>query len=161
MKKRLIIKCGISITICLLIGFLTTAATETPGNEWYANLEKPFFHPPTSLIAPIWIILYVMIGIAAGIVWNRGFYHKWVKIALYHFAFQLILNGFWPILFFGLHQQLLALFEIILLLIVVLYTIKYFKVVSNTAAYLLYPYAIWILYAAVLNFEIWRLNLAN
>lgn len=159
MKKNLIIKCIISIVVCLLIGFLTTAAAETSENSWYESLEKPFFQPPDWIIAPIWILMYILIGTAAGIVWNKGFYHKWVKIALYHFGFQLILTGFWPLLFFGFHAQLIALLNIILLFILILYTIKYFKVVSDRAAYLMYPYAIWIFYAAVLNFETWRLNM--
>jgi tryptophan-rich sensory protein len=102
--------------------------------------------------------MYVLMGIAAGIVWSKGFYHKWVKTALYHFGFQLLLSGAWFLLFFGLQKPLLALLNIIALFILLLFTIKWFKVVNNTAAYLLLPYAIWVLFAIALNFEIWRLN---
>ena len=97
-------------------------------------------------------------GIAAGIVWSKGFYHKWVKTALYHFGFQLSLNGFWFLLFFALEEPLVALLDLILLFFVILFTIKWFKIVSPIAAYLLIPYAVWVLFAIVFNFEIWRLN---
>jgi tryptophan-rich sensory protein len=97
-------------------------------------------------------------GISAGIVWHKGFYHKWVKVALYHFGFQLLLNAFWSILFFGLHKPFWALLDIIALFILLIITIKWFKIISNRAAYLLVPYAVWVLFAAIINFEIWRLN---
>lgn len=158
MNKNVIIKCGISAVVCLVIGFLSSTATKLSLYDWYAGLEKPFFHPPTWILGPIWSVLYIIIGIAAGIIWSKGFYHKWVKVALYYFGFQLILNGFWPILFFGLKMPFLALLEIILLFIAIIFTYKSFKVVSEPAAYLLIPYGLWILYAAALNFEIWRLN---
>ena len=102
--------------------------------------------------------MYIFMGIAAGIVWSKGFYHKWVKTALYHFGFQLFLNGFWFLLFFALHKPFLALLDLIALFILILVTIRWFKIVNKTAAYLLAPYAIWVLFAIALNFEIWRLN---
>ena len=158
MTKKRIIRCGIGVAGCLLIGFLAGVATQTSVNDWYTRLEKPFFHPPDWIFAPVWTLLYIMMGIAAGIIWSKGFYHKWVKVALYHFGFQLILNGFWPILFFGLQEPLLGLINILVLFVVILITIKWFKIVNNSAAYLMIPYAVWVLYAAALNFEIWRLN---
>ena len=106
----------------------------------------------------MWTSLYLMMGIAAGIVWSRGFYHKWVKTALYHFGFQLILNAAWSIFFFGLQNPFLALLDIVALFILLLFTIRWFKVVNNTAAYLLIPYTIWVAYATVLTFSIWKLN---
>lgn len=158
MNKELLLKCGAAVAVCLLIGFLTFTATESSFDSWYAELEKPFFQPTAWFYTFIWFLLYVIMGIAAGIVWDAGFYHKWVKVALYHFGFQLILNGFWPILFFGLHQPFLALLCIIALFILILITIKWFKIVSDTAAYLLYPYVVWVVFVAALNFEVWRLN---
>jgi len=97
-------------------------------------------------------------GVAAGMVWSKGFYHKWVKTALYHFGFQLILNGFWFLLFFSLEKPFLALLDLLVLFVLILLTIKWFRVVSNRAAWLLLPYAVWVLFALVFNFEIWRLN---
>lgn len=144
--------------ICFFIGFMGNLATQASISDWYPSLNKPWFNPPDWIFGPVWTVLYILMGISAGIVWNKGFYHKWVKIALYHFAFQLLLNGFWSLLFFGLKEPFLALLDIIALFVILLFTIKWFKVVNETAAYLLIPYAVWVLFEAVLNFEIWRLN---
>ncbi|MBT8283994.1 MAG: tryptophan-rich sensory protein [Flavobacteriaceae bacterium] len=97
-------------------------------------------------------------GIAAGLVWAKGFYHVWVKTALYYFGFQLLFNAFWSIVFFGFQQPFWALVVIVILLILILATIKWFKIVSKPAAYLLVPYFIWVCFATVLNFKIWILN---
>ena len=99
-----------------------------------------------------------MMGVAAGIVWARGFYHLWVQTALYHFGFQLLLNAAWSIVFFGLKEPFWALLVILTLLIVLSITIKRFKVVSATAAWLLVPYLLWVCFATVLNYKLWELN---
>jgi tryptophan-rich sensory protein len=100
----------------------------------------------------------MMMGVAAGLVWARGFYHRWVKTALYYFGFQLLLNGLWSIVFFGFNKIFVALVVIIALLILILLTIKWFKVVSTTAAYLLIPYFLWVCFATYLNYKLWELN---
>ncbi|WP_106790690.1 TspO/MBR family protein [Aquimarina sp. Aq78] len=157
MKKKLF-RIGIAVLICGLIGFLSSIATQTSVNTWYAALNKPSFTPPNWIFGPMWVLLYIMMGIAAGIVWSKGFYHKWVKTALYHFGFQLLLNAAWSIFFFGLQNPLIALLDIIALFILLLFTIKWFTVVNSTAAYLLIPYVVWVAFATALNFGIWQLN---
>ncbi|GAA0711770.1 TspO/MBR family protein [Aquimarina litoralis] len=157
MKKKLL-RIGVAVLLCLLIGFLSSIATQTSISTWYVGLQKPSFTPPNWLFAPVWTVLYILMGIAAGIVWSRGFYHKWVKTALYHFGFQLLLNAAWSIFFFGMRNPLIALVDIIALFILLLFTIKWFKVVNSTAAYLLIPYLIWVAFATALNFSIWQLN---
>lgn len=156
--RKVLPKILIAVAICLGIGFFSGFATQSSIDTWYATLNKPFFNPPNWIFAPVWTILYVLMGIAAGIVWSKGFYHKWVQTALYHFIFQLLLNGLWSIVFFGFKSPGLALLVIIALIILLLLTIKWFKVVSKTAAYLLLPYLIWVLFASVLNISIWQLN---
>ena len=91
----------IAVAICLVIGFLSGFATQSSVDTWYATLNKPIFNPPNWVFAPVWTLLYIMMGIAAGIVWSKGLYHKWVKTALYHFLIQLLFNGLWSIVFFG------------------------------------------------------------
>ena len=144
--------------ICLLIGFVSGFATQSSVNDWYVTLNKPVFNPPNWIFAPVWTLLYILMGIAAGLVWIRGFYHIWVKTALYHFGFQLLLNGLWSIVFFGFKEPAWALLVILALLVLILLTIKWFKVVSKTAAYLLVPYLLWVCFATILNFSIWQLN---
>jgi tryptophan-rich sensory protein len=158
MTFKLGIRILAAVGVCFFIGFLGQLATQASIEDWFSSLNKPWFNPPDWIFGPVWTVLYILMGISAGIVWNKGFYHKWVKVALYHFAFQLLLNGFWSLLFFGLKEPFLALLDIIVLFVVLLFTIKWFKVVNETAGYLLIPYAVWVLFAAVLNFEIWRLN---
>ena len=158
MSLNVIVKIFVALAVCLFIGFMASLATQVGIADWYPTLNKPWFNPPNWIFGPVWGLLYVLMGIAAGIVWSKGFYHKWVKTALYHFLFQLLLNGAWSILFFGLKEPLWALLDIIVLFVILIFTIKWFKIVSDTAAYLLIPYAVWVLFAAILNFEIWRLN---
>ena len=135
-----------------------SVATQTSVHTWYTTIEKPFFNPPNWVFAPVWTTLFVLMGIAAALVWHKGFHHKWVKTALYHFGFQLILNVAWSMLFFGLQQIFLALLVVFGLFILLLFTFKWFKVVHKTAAYLLLPYIAWVGFAFVLNFSIWLLN---
>ena len=156
--NRKLLKIIISVVICLLAGAIGAATTQTSVNTWYLTVNKPSFNPPNWVFSPVWTILFILMGIAAGLVWNRGFYHKWVKIALYHFGFQLLLNISWSLVFFGLNEILGALIVIIALFVLLLFTFKWFKVVNTTAAYLLIPYILWVGFASVLNFCIWQLN---
>ncbi|MBT2159890.1 TspO/MBR family protein [Zobellia barbeyronii] len=155
-KKALYI--AYAVSICLAIGFLSSFVTQSSVNDWFTTLNKPSFNPPSWLFAPVWTVLYVMMGVAAGIVWAKGLHHLWVQTALYHFGFQLMLNASWSLVFFGLKEPFLALLIIVTLVIVLSITIKRFKVVSTTAAWLLVPYLLWVCFATVLNYKLWELN---
>ncbi|KKM76594.1 hypothetical protein LCGC14_1378540, partial [marine sediment metagenome] len=124
----------------------------------YTTLNKPDFTPPGWLFAPVWIVLYILMGIAAGLVWARGFYHRYVKKSLYIFWFQLLFNGAWSMVFFGLKEPFLALVVISILLVLIVLTIRSFKVVSKMAALLLVPYLLWVCFATALNYKIWEMN---
>ncbi len=156
--KSKILHISYAVGICLIIGLLGSFVTQTSVNDWYLTLNKPSFTPPAWIFAPVWTMLYIMMGIAAGIVWTKGFYHLWVKTALYHFVFQLLLNASWSIVFFGLKELFWALIVIVSLLILLIFTIRWFKVVSKIAAWLLVPYFIWVCFATVLTYRIWELN---
>jgi len=157
-KNKTLVKILISVIICLGVGFMSSIATQTGVDGWYKTIVKPSFNPPNYIFGPVWTVLYIMMGIAAGLVWSRGTHHIWVKTALYHFVFQLLFNALWSLVFFGLEKPFWALIVILILFVLILLTIKWFKVVNKKAAYLLIPYALWVLFATVLNFEIWRLN---
>lgn len=156
--NRKLIQILVAVGICLLAGAMGSMATQTSVNTWYATLSKPVFNPPNWLFAPVWTFLFVLMGVSAGMVWNKGFYHKWVKTALYHFGFQLFLNIAWSLVFFGLNEVFGALIIVLGLFVLLLFTYKWFKVVSVGAAYLLIPYILWVAFASVLNFSIWQLN---
>ena len=156
--RKVLPKILIAVAVCLCIGFFSSFATQSSIDTWYATLNKPFFNPPNWIFAPVWTTLYILMGIAAGMVWAKGFYHKWVQTAMYHFIFQLLFNGLWSLVFFGFKSPGLALLVIIILVILLLLTIKWFRIVNKTASYLLLPYLIWVLFAGILNFSIWQLN---
>jgi benzodiazapine receptor len=149
----------ISLIICQLAGVLGSFFTRPAIATWYATLKKPSFTPPNWVFSPVWITLFVLMGIAAFMVWNRGLSDQKVKIALGIFAVQLILNVLWSVMFFGLRSPLAGLIEMAVLWIAILLTILYFFRVSNAAGMLLIPYILWVSFAAVLNFSIWRLNI--
>ena len=157
MKKR-IIYITLSVLVCLAIGFLASIATQSSVNDWYVTLNKPSFTPPNYLFAPVWTALYIMMGVAAGIVWSKGYHHIWVKTALYHFVFQLLLNALWSIVFFGLKNPLGGMVVILVLLTMIILTIKWFGVISKPAALLMVPYVLWVAFASALNYKIWELN---
>lgn len=156
--KRKITYIAICVFICLIIGFLASTATQSSVNTWFVTLNKPGFNPPSWLFAPVWTMLYILMGISAGWVWGKGFHHKWVKTGLYHFGFQLLLNAFWSFAFFGLQNPFLALLVILGLLVMLVLTIRWFYVVSRIAAYLLIPYFLWVCFATALNYKIWEMN---
>ncbi len=152
------VKLIVSITICLFAGFLGSLFTTPAIPTWYATLTKPSFAPPNWLFFPVWTILFVMIGISLYLVWRRGLEGQPVKNALVIFAVQLILNVLWSAAFFGLRSPLSGLIEISILWISIAFTIMIFMKISRTAGLLLIPYIIWVSFAAILNFMIWRLN---
>lgn len=153
-----ILKLSLSIFICLGAGFIGSVVTTPSIPTWYAVLQKPAFNPPNWIFAPVWTVLYILMGISAYLIWDKGFRKKEVKIALLIFGLQLILNSFWSIIFFGWHLPLYAFIELILLWLAILWTIIYFYRISRSASYLLMPYILWVSFAAALNFSILLIN---
>lgn len=146
------------IGICFFVAW--TGAQVSPGiasSEWYNALNKPSWNPPNWLFGPVWTLLYTLMGIAAWRVWNKfGFRHA--RMALITFLIQLILNGLWSQLFFGLQAPGWAFLEIFFLLAAILVTTFLFSKKNRTAAWLMVPYILWVGFAAVLNGTIWWIN---
>jgi len=153
-----IIKFVISILICQLAGFVGSLFTTPSIPAWYRDLTKPSFTPPNWLFSPVWITLFVLMGVSAFLVWQKGWRHPHVQLALIIFCLQLALNVLWSFLFFKLQQPMFAFIEILCLWLAILLSILSFLRVSKLASYLLFPYLLWVSFAAVLNFSIWRLN---
>lgn len=149
----------IIVVTCLSIGYFSGLVTKSSIETWFPTLIKPRFNPPAWVFAPVWTTLYIMMGIAAGLIWNKMESHKEpVKKALIFFAIQLALNALWSILFFGLKNPLLALIEIVLLWLMIYETYIKFSKIDKIAGYLFIPYLLWVSFAAVLNGSIWWLN---
>lgn len=142
--------------IALTYGAAATGVFVSTGG-WYAGLVKPAWNPPGWLFGPVWTLLYAMMAVAAWLVWREGGW-KTRKRELGLYLLQWALNALWTPLFFGMHRPGLAFVEIIVLGLTLLATMMAFWRVRRAAALLLAPYALWVAFAAALNFAIWRLN---
>jgi tryptophan-rich sensory protein len=147
------------VLTCLAVGYFSSLVTRDNIPTWYATLKKPFFNPPNWVFAPVWTILYIMMGIAAGRVWNKvDSDQQNVKKGMYFFIIQLALNALWSYLFFGMHNLFLSIIEIILLWLMIYETYSQFKKVDRLASKLLIPYLVWVSYASILTASVWYLN---
>ena len=153
-----IVKLVVSLVACEGAGGIGAIFTTPAISKWYAGLKKPRFTPPNWLFGPVWITLYLLMGIAVFLVWRQGLAQDQVRIAFVIFWIQLVLNILWSVVFFGLRAPFGGVLTIILLWLVILATIILFFQVSAVAGGLLIPYIIWVSIAANLNFQIWRLN---
>lgn len=124
---------------------------------WYQGLEKPSWTPPDALFGPVWTALYILMAVAAWLVWKRG---GWTaqRGPLTLWGVQLVLNSLWSILFFGMRNPALGLMGIVILWLAILATLIAFWKVSRLAGGLLIPYLAWVSYASALNYSIFRLN---
>lgn len=147
----------ISVATCLAAGALGSIATASSVQTWYPGIAKPSWNPPSAVFGPVWTTLFVLMGIAVWLVWRTpdGIDRR---RGLQLFAVQLVLNTTWSFVFFGLRTPGLAAVEIVVLWIAIVATIVVFARVHRGAAALLLPYILWVSFAAVLNFTIWRLN---
>jgi translocator protein len=148
----------ISILITLGIGISASFFTRPEIEGWYLSLHKPSFNPPNSLFAPVWTTLYILIGIAAYLVWNKKNDTKTYKNTEIIYIVQLLLNFSWSIVFFGMHQIFSAFIVIMLLWISIVLNMFYFAKFTKAAAWLLLPYLFWVSFASALNLGILLLN---
>jgi benzodiazapine receptor len=158
-KAKDVLMLVISILICQCAGFVGSLFTRPSISTWYATLVKPSFTPPNGVFSPVWITLFLLMGISLFLIWRRGLAESKVRIALGFFGLQLIFNILWSVLFFGLRSPLVGFIDIAVLWVAIALTIFYCLKVSKTAGVLLVPYLVWVSFAAVLNGFIWRLNL--
>lgn len=158
-KGKDVLTLVISVLICQCAGLIGSFFTRPSIPAWYTTLDKPAFTPPSWLFSPVWITLFLLMGISLFLIWRRGFTEKEVRVALGFFGLQLLFNIIWSVLFFGLRSPLAGFIDIGVLWIAIVLTIFYFFTISKIAAILLLPYIVWVSFASVLNFFIWRLNL--
>ena len=152
------VKLIIAVAAPIVIGGLSGFATARGVSTLYPTLVKPSFNPPAWVFGPLWTVLYLMMGVAAFLVWRQGISVDGVKVALVVFVIQLALNGLWSILFFGMQSPGWALVEIVVLWLAIGVTIRLFWVVVPAAGVLLLPYLAWVSFATVLNASLWWLN---
>jgi tryptophan-rich sensory protein len=151
-------------TLGLLGWLVLTAAAATVGalasanaGAFYEQLTRPGWAPPAWLFAPVWSMLYALMALSAWLVWRaHGF--AGARKALVLFIIQLAANAVWSWLFFTWRRGDLAFAEILVLWFLIAATVVSFQRLNSTAAYLLYPYLLWVTFASALTFIVWRLN---
>lgn len=158
MRTGSIIKFIVSVAVPLLCGFLGSLATRPAIETWYAGLTKPGFSPPNWLFGPAWTLLYILMGIAAFLVWNRGLDAPGVKPALVLFLVQLVLNLAWSFIFFAGRSPTWGFVEILVLWVAIVATMVQFFRVTPAAGWLLVPYIGWVTFASALNGALMVLN---
>lgn len=158
MRLNNFFKLIIAVVAVELAGLAGSVFTVSSVSTWYAELVKPAFNPPAWLFAPVWTILFALMGIALFLIWRKGFKGRDAKISICIFIGQMTLNIFWSAIFFGLHNPAAAFIEIIALWLLILATIIMFAKISKPAAWLLVPYILWVSFAGYLNYSIWTLN---
>ena len=179
MKNNNALKLVICIVVSEMAGIIGAIFTTPSITTWYSTLVKPALNPPSWVFGPVWTTLFLMMGISMWLVWRemdsrlrgndmqdgnpsnqtvRADDKKIKKIVFFVFGIQLVLNTFWSVIFFGMHQPGAAFVEIIFLVIAIIATIFVFYKISKLAAWLLAPYIIWVCFAGYLNFSLWNLN---
>ncbi len=149
-------KLVLSLILPQLSGFIGSYFTINAIPTWYAYLNKPAFSPPNWLFGPVWLTLYLMMGIAVYLNWIKN--TKQAKFNVRLFFIHLFFNLIWTPVFFGLKDTLFALYIIIMIWIFIITMIINFRKVNKISSLLLIPYLLWVTFASFLNYFIWRLN---
>jgi tryptophan-rich sensory protein len=145
------------LVLCFAAAGIGGAVTTPKIATWYAALTKPSWTPPNWIFGPVWSALYFCMAIAAWLVWRQGGVSN-ATLPLTLFGFQLVLNVYWSCIFFGQENPCLAFVEVLLLWLAIAATMIEFWQRSRIAGILFVPYLVWVSFASVLNFTIWRLN---
>lgn len=141
-----------AILVCQLAGIVGSLFTSNNIETWYAFINKPFLAPPNWVFAPVWTLLFLLMGVSLYLIISQKKKNKNTKKALLIFSAQLVLNIFWSIMFFSWHEILPAFAEMISLWLMIAATMLIFYKINKTAAYLLVPYILWVSFALILNF---------
>lgn len=158
MKNNKILIFVVSILSAEMAGVIGSIFTMPSISTWYAYLKKPAISPPDWLFGIVWTSLFFLIGVSLYFIWtsnNKELKRKAVAL----FILQMVLNIWWSVLFFGMQSPLAALVEIVLLWLAILFNIIYFFRISLWAGILLLPYILWVSFAGILNFLLWKMNI--
>lgn len=147
-----------AIIIAQAAGLLGSLATFTSINGWYKELVKPPFNPPDWIFGPVWTTLYILMGIALYLIWDKGLKNKKVRFAFWLFIVHLAANVGWSVVFFGLHSIFGGFVGALILWMFIVAVIWKFYEINKWAGLLLAPYLLWTSFAIVLNTSVWLLN---
>ncbi len=131
-------------------GFVTSSFKE----PWYSEIILPTFNPPSWVFGPVWTILYIFMSVAAWIAWNKSSNKKVLQVYFVHLFF----NAIWSVIFFGFHQIFIALIDLVIILVFIIWLMKIYYQINKISFVLMTPYLLWSSYALVLNTTIFYLN---
>ena len=155
MLKNKFISFILFLIITYSASFIGGMATISFKEPWYSQLVKSDFNPPDWVFAPVWTTLYLMMTLAIWFYWHSK---NREMNTIYIYFIHIVFNTTWSIVFFGLHQILLALLVLMILIILIIILILKFKRVNYVSSYLMIPYLLWCCYALFLNFNLYTLN---
>jgi len=161
MTGKKILTFVIAIGICLLAGYIGSYYSTPAITTWYAGLQKSDLTPPSWVFAPVWTVLYILMGISLYLTIQSGLNNSEVRFGLVLFLFQLLVNIGWSFFFFGLHSTFFGFLAIVLLWALLICTIIQLFRFSIPASVILIPYFGWISFAMYLNYAILILNPAS
>ena len=145
------------IGFTLLLGALGGLLGGASGFKSFEALQKPPLTPPAAVFPIVWSALYLLMGIAAYLVWSSGDLDRGASLRMYFL--QLLVNILWPLFFFRLQWRLFAFFWLLLLLALLSLTMAGFRYIRKSSYWLLVPYFLWVLFAGYLNLGIYLLNM--
>ena len=148
----------LSLGLILLVTFVASGiggfVTSSFKEPWYSEIILPTFNPPSWIFGPVWTTLYIFMSVAAWIVWNKTLDKKNLQIYFVHIFF----NAIWSVIFFGFHQIFIALIDLGIILIFIIWLMKIYYQINKISFVLMIPYLLWSSYALVLNATIFYLN---
>ncbi len=147
-----------AVLLCLAVGAVSGELTRPEIAGWYAGLRKPPFNPPNWIFGPVWSMIYVLMGAAAGAAWRKAGTEPAARTALRTSVVLLCVNALWSVLFFSLHRPDLALIDILAYLVLLVVWIRQLRATDPVNAWLQLPHLLWVTFATVLNASIWWLN---
>jgi len=151
----------LSLIVFMILCFSSAALGSVFANNslkiWYSTIKKPFWNPPDKVFAPVWTVLYVMMAVAGWMVWER-LPQKGFSTPIALFFVQLVLNVVWSAIFFALRSPGWAFVEVVILWVFIALTMISFWAIYWVAGVLFLPYFLWVSFASILNYAIWRLN---
>jgi translocator protein len=143
--------------LCFAVAGIGGRWTAPEIKGWYGTLRRPAFAPPNWVFGPVWTLLYALMALAAWLI-SLAPPSSMRTVALGLFVVQLALNLAWSWIFFKRHRIGAAVVEIAALWAMIGMTAIAFGQIEGIAGWLLAPYWAWVSFAAVLNWDYWRLN---
>ena len=154
MTKNKYLSLGLILLVTFLASGVGSFVTSSFKEPWYSEILLPTFNPPSWVFGPVWTTLYILMSLAAWLAWKQTSDKKILQIYFIHLFF----NSIWSVIFFGFHQIFLALINLVIILVFIIWLMRIYYQVNKISFLLMIPYLLWSCYAFILNGSIFSLN---